>query len=302
MPSRTVDAVFKKSCGMTTKVAPRRPTAITAILCGLIVAGCQTSQTTLTGDSTAIDASAGSEVNIASLSAVVDQNPSEASAYNVRGAAYGKAGRLKEAIADFDAAIALNPTFYQAYANRALVQRRLARDDLAFADYNRAIEINPSYAVAYVGRGNLYRLRKQFDYAIADFDRAIQLDRNDPSAFHNRGLVYQAQGLHSRAIDDFSKAISLAPTAGAPFNARGLSYLATGDYKAALDDFNEVVKRDKDSYEGWTYQGLALEKLGLPDKAFAAFARAASLNPNYAPAAEGMRRNTPTGRPALGQG
>ena len=46
----------------------------------------------------------------------------------------------------------------------------------------------------------------------------------------------------------------------------------------------------------------ALEKLGLPDKAFAAFARAASLNPNYAPAAEGMRRNTPTGRPAVGQG
>jgi hypothetical protein len=39
-----------------------------------------------------------------------------------------------------------------------------------------------------------------------------------------------------------------------------------------------VVKRDKDSYEGWTNQGLALEQLGERQKAFAAFARAATLN------------------------
>ena len=126
--------------------------------------------------------------------------------------AYGKAGKLKEAIADFDTAIKLNPSFYQAYANRALVQRRLGRDDLAFADYNRAIQINPSYDVAYVGRGNIYRQRKQLDLALADFNQAIELDANDPRAYHNRGLIYQAHGQHSQAIDDFSKAISLAPT------------------------------------------------------------------------------------------
>ena len=178
------------------------------------------------------------------------------------GQAYGKAGNLKEAIADFDTAIKLNPNFYQAYANRALVERRLERDDLALADYNRAIQINPNYDVAYVGRGNIYRQNGQLDLALADFNRAIQLDSSDPRAYHNRGLIYQAQGQYQLAIDDFSKAISFAPTAVEPFNARGLSYLATGDFKAALEDFNEVVKRDRNSYEGWTNQGLALEKLG----------------------------------------
>ena len=97
------------------------------------------------------------------------------------------------------------------------------------------------------------------------------------------------------AIADFSKAISLAPAAVEPYDARGLSYLATNDYHAALDDFNEVVKRDKESYEGWTNQGLALEQLSERAKAFAAFARASSLNPNYAPAREGMRRTSPGG-------
>ena len=281
------------------RCSPRRFSA------SLALAACST---TRTASGSAIErhrrSAAGSEVNIASLSAVIAQNPYDASAYNVRGSAYGRAGKLREAIADFDTAIKMNPGFYQAYANRALVQRRLSRDDLAFADYNQAIQINPSYAVAYVGRGNMYRQRKQFDLAIADFNRAIELDANDPRAYHNRGLIYQAQGQHSQAIDDFSKAISLAPTAAEPFNARGLSYLATNDFRAALDDFNEVVKRDKNSFEGWTNQGLALEKLGEQQKAFAAFARAANLNPNYGPATEGMRRNATGGgvplEPGLG--
>jgi len=91
-----------------------------------------------------VDPAAGSQANIGSLSAVIAQNPSDANAYNVRGTAYGRAGKLREAIADFDAALKINPGFYQAYANRALVQRRLGHDDLALADYNKAIEINQS--------------------------------------------------------------------------------------------------------------------------------------------------------------
>ncbi|MEI9901519.1 MAG: tetratricopeptide repeat protein [Hyphomicrobium sp.] len=90
-------------------------------------------------------------------------------------------------------------------------------------------------------------------------------------------------------MDDFTKAISFAPGNAEPFEGRGLSYLATGDYKSALEDFNEAIKRDGDSYEAWTNQGLALEKLGEKRKAYAAFAHAANLNPNYRPAKEGMR-------------
>jgi tetratricopeptide (TPR) repeat protein len=144
-----------------------RLTACTALLAGaLALAGCQSSGY----PGADIDTSAASTVNIASLSTVIAQNPNDPTSYNVRGSAYGRAGRFKEAIADFDNAIKIKPDFYQAYANRALVERRMNRDDLAFADYNQAIQINPKYAVAYVGRGNMYRQRKQIDLALADFN------------------------------------------------------------------------------------------------------------------------------------
>ena len=51
--------------------------------------------------------------------------PQDPEAYNVRGSAYGRGGKYREALKDFDKAIELNPNFYQAYANRALIHRFL---------------------------------------------------------------------------------------------------------------------------------------------------------------------------------
>ncbi len=133
----------------------------------VLVAGCSSTDQSAFNKA-AIDPGAGSEANIGSLTTVIARNPNDANGYNVRGTAYGQAGKLREAIADFDTAIKLNPSFYQAYANRALVQRRLGREDLALADYNRSIQINPNYDVAYVGRGNMYRQSKQATLALAD--------------------------------------------------------------------------------------------------------------------------------------
>ena len=87
-------------------------------------------------------------------------------------------------------------------------------------------------------------------------------------------------------------AIGLAPRISEPYDGRGLSYLALGDTRTALDDFNEAVKLDRNSFQAWTNQGLALEQLGKRQKANAAFARAANLNPTYQPAKDGMRRTS----------
>ena len=146
-----------------------RRLAFATAMVALLAAGCTTDQSTF--NKAVIDPAAGSEANIGSLTTVIQRNPSDANGYNVRGTAFGQAGKLKEAIADFDTAIKLNPSFYQAYASRALVQRRLGRDDLALADYNRSLQINPSYDVAYIGRGNIYRQNKQTALALADSTR-----------------------------------------------------------------------------------------------------------------------------------
>ena len=93
------------------------------LLGAVVFAGCSSTNNVLDPD----DVAQGSHENISSLTAVIKANPRDPAGYNVRGSAYGRAGRNKEAIADFTSAISLNPNFYNAYANRALIYRNLVQ-------------------------------------------------------------------------------------------------------------------------------------------------------------------------------
>src|SRR5689334_1843703 len=113
--------------------------AFAVLVTGLGLAACQSGPT---GEMATIEAAQGSSENIESLTAVINRSPNDAEGYNVRGSAYGRAGRYQEALQDFDRAVQLNPNFYQAYSNRALIYRYLGDPNKAQADYNRAIQIN----------------------------------------------------------------------------------------------------------------------------------------------------------------
>jgi tetratricopeptide (TPR) repeat protein len=262
------------------------------LLGATLLAGCQSSRDDY--DLTVVNAAAGAEANITSLTAAIEQNPSDATAYNVRGTAYGQAGALREALSDFTRAVEINPSYYQAYANRALIYRRMNDDESAMADYGSAIAANPSYNVAYTGRGNIYRLRGQYDLALADFNRAIELNSVDPRAYHNRGLIFQALGNHTAAIADFTTAIGFASLAGEPYLGRGQSYEAIGDDRAAIADFNEAARRSP-GITSWWEVATTQERLGNLDEAYSAYVQVLYIDPAYAAAREALARlPTPT--------
>src|SRR5690606_37968010 len=89
--------------------SPIRNAAIASLLLSVWLAGCTTVSSVTAPQVASLDAAQGSEENIASLTAVIERSPSDADAYNVRGTAYGRAGRNREALKDFDRAIELNP-------------------------------------------------------------------------------------------------------------------------------------------------------------------------------------------------
>src|SRR5687767_7402666 len=106
----------KRESGMDEMSARRRSSfrrlSAVAILLALPLAACQSGPV---GEVASIDIAQGSEENIASLTAVIERNPRDPEAFNVRGSAYGRGGRYKEALEDFNSAVKLNPAFYQAY-------------------------------------------------------------------------------------------------------------------------------------------------------------------------------------------
>src|SRR5258708_32051964 len=116
------------------------PAALVAAAFALAGCGATIGNIDLTGSSQEQDTTqAATPTNLASLTEVVQRNPNDAQAYNMRGSVLGRAGRNQEALADFDRAIALDANYAQAYANRGQVHRQGNRLDLALADYNKAL-------------------------------------------------------------------------------------------------------------------------------------------------------------------
>src|SRR5439155_12515878 len=130
--------------------------------CAVALAGCTASTLDLGIGSTSStppadpNAQVASPANIASLTEVVQRNPNDAQAYNMRGTVLGRANRNQEALADFDRAIGIDTNYAQAYANRGQVHRQMKQFDLALADYNKALAIDQNYAAAHLGRGEVY--------------------------------------------------------------------------------------------------------------------------------------------------
>ena len=254
-----------------------------------IVAGCSSvDKTALSDSSTKV---LGAKGNIASLTEVINRNPNDPNALNLRGTAYAQSKKYKLALRDFSSAISLNPNYYQAYSNRALVYQKLGNPNNAMSDYNEAIRLAPKYHIAYIGRGKLHKRMKRTTLALADFSLAIDIYGEHPVSYYQRGLVYQSLGQHQNAAQDFTTAINLRPTSsGGPYYARGVSRLALQEYKDAYDDFYVAARSKKDHYKAWSYRGLAAEKQNAPQKAARAYRRALSINPSYKPAKDGLNR------------
>lgn len=260
--------------------------AVLSVLCAL--SGCQTAEVTGQLAQRQLVQSE-QKNNIASLSEVIKNNPSDANALNLRGAAFGQAGDHERAIADFNAAIAINPQYPQAYANRALIYVRAKQLREAVADYDQAINLDPNYAAAYVGRGNVHRILNNHPMAIADLSRAIEI-QPDPVAHFNRGLSRQAVGQHAQAIDDFDNVLGFRPDAPEVYHAKGLSELELQKYENAYDDFYKAAQGSKNNYEAWALRGRAAEGMGAKKEAAKAYQRALQINPSFRPAREGLSR------------
>jgi tetratricopeptide (TPR) repeat protein len=149
-------------------------------------------------------------------SEVIDQHPSHAMAYVLRGTAHRRNGEYSQAIADLDRAIELDPRISAAYAQRAdAYQQGHIRDSSKqiFADLNRAIELDKTNALAYILRGIEFATLNDHEAALADFDQALRLNPRSYTALANRASSKWSLGRLDEARRDLQKALELNPPA-----------------------------------------------------------------------------------------
>ena len=281
----------QRNCGLGL-IAGDRIARVLLLVAAAALGGCQTTGTSQTSQTTEIQDNqfAASPDNIASLTAVIQRNPNDPQAYNMRGSVFGQSGRNDDALADFNKAISLDPNYAQAYANRGLIYRKTGKLDPALADYNKALQLDQNYAVAYLGRGIVHRQKKQALDAFNDFNKAIAIRPDNAQVYYNRGLLYQSQRQHQYAIDDFTTA--LGPVAERGRALRRARPELHGDQRFQVGGERPRQRGVGRAAEpaGLDHPRLAYEKLGDKERAAGSYARALNINRNHEAAKQGFAR------------
>jgi tetratricopeptide (TPR) repeat protein len=132
-------------------------------------------------------------------------------AYNNRGLAFDRAGRLDEAIADYKQSLAINPHYAEANNNvgQALTQRGRPRDGLEM--FRAALKANPNLVSAHNNLGNALADDGNPGEALPHYDFVLAREPWNVGALSNSGIALAMLGRIDEAIARLQKAVQLAP-------------------------------------------------------------------------------------------
>jgi tetratricopeptide (TPR) repeat protein len=150
------------------------------------------------------------------LTEIIQVNPNNAEAYNLRGIAWKYKGEFDNMIQDCTEAIRISPNYAEAYHNRGRAWRGKEEYDKAIEDFIQATEVDPSYGGAFNSLGWLratfpdakYRDGKQ---AVEYATKACELaDWKNAEWVGTLAAAYAEAGDFDKAVEWQTKAIELA--------------------------------------------------------------------------------------------
>ena len=115
------------------------------------------------------------------------------------------------ALASFDQALKIKPDDHEAWNSRGIALRKLGRLEEAISSYDQALKIKPDYHKAWYGRGYALDDLGRIEEAISSYDQALKIKPDDTSIFYNKACCYALQGNLEQAIENLQQAINLSP-------------------------------------------------------------------------------------------
>jgi tetratricopeptide (TPR) repeat protein len=193
-----------------------------------------------------------------------------------------ESGDYEGALDLFNTVVDAEPDNSLAYDVRGSIYTALHDYDNALNDYSKAIELNPSFAQAYYNRGRIHSFLKHYDEALPDLEKSVELDSRNFGyrAKGNIGLIYHQLGEYEKALEAFEASMAYEGSKADIFYFRGETYTALENYQAAIADFEAAIER----FSGYdlAYQGLgyAYYKTSQLDEAAEALNRALEISPD----------------------
>jgi lipoprotein NlpI len=113
------------------------------------------------------------------LKATLESDPKNPSAWFLRGAAHGKLGKHKEAVADLSKVLQLDPNMVAALDLRGSENFKLGRVKESAADFDRYLKLKPGEFAGHWRRGITLYYAGRFDDGRKQFEGYEKVDTND---------------------------------------------------------------------------------------------------------------------------
>jgi protein O-GlcNAc transferase len=198
-----------------------------------------------------------------------------------------RADRQVEAAQELERTIAIEPR-PEAHYQLGVIYWHQGDLDRAVRALRAAIAAQPRYADAHYTLGAVLKARRDWPGAADALRRAIALQPDLSAAHYTLAQVLELSGDAGGAREHFGEAdrlrtqAALVQEAGV-WTSVGTQKLDRGEFVEAIDCFRRATTIFE-AYAPAHYQlGRALDQLGQPDAAQAAFARARQLNPSLVP-------------------
>ncbi len=184
--------------------------------------------------------------------------------------------------------IGLDPTNAEAFDKRGACRFNCGQFKASLTDFTKAIELDSKKAVFLKHRAMSYGSLRQFDPAIADMEQSVSLNPPDLLSFQETlAIIYSNRAAerfnakqYAEAADDVSQAIKHFPQGNVFYHQRGSCFFNLKEYEKALQDFTEAIKREPNKAAHYLHRGYSLQNLGREQDAAADFDKAKKLGEN----------------------
>jgi tetratricopeptide (TPR) repeat protein len=117
---------------------------------------------------------------------------------------------------------------------------------------------------------------------------------NRAASYINRGILYMRQQSHARAMQDYERGLAIMPDMPEAKINLGAVFYNLGRFEEAVTALNEGVKVENGEARAAAYynRGLAHERLGNLDAAYADYNYALAVQPDFELASKQLKRFT----------
>jgi tetratricopeptide (TPR) repeat protein len=167
----------------------------------------------------------------------------EAAALFEQGQTAHEKGNLNNAVRLYTSAVKIDPSFFQAYYQRSVALIALDRPAEAESDLRKTLELEPRFARAHRGLGRLLLDRGITDEAKQEFERALEIDPKLEGVRIYYGSALIKTGQPARAVEQLKAAIQNEGTPLA-YALLGLAEERTGDQDGAFAAYSQAIAMD----------------------------------------------------------